>query len=44
LTDTFAGIAPGNVPAFMVAQTAGALGAMALFRWLLREAAPRPAA
>jgi glycerol uptake facilitator-like aquaporin len=43
-TDTFAGIAPGNVPAFVVAQAAGALVAMTLFRWLLREAAPRPVA
>jgi len=38
LTDTFAGIAPGGVPAFILAQTAGALVAMAVFGWLL---APR---
>jgi glycerol uptake facilitator-like aquaporin len=36
-TDTFAGIAPANVPAFMAAQVAGALAAMAVFGWLLRE-------
>jgi glycerol uptake facilitator-like aquaporin len=36
-TDTFAGIAPANVPAFMAAQLAGAFAAMAVFGWLLRE-------
>jgi len=36
-TDTFAGIAPANVPAFMAAQVAGAFAAMAVFGWLLRE-------
>ena len=35
LTDTFAGIAPGGVPAFILAQTLGALVALALFGWLL---------
>ena len=35
LTNTFAGIAPGNVPMFIVAQVLGALGAMALMQWLL---------
>jgi glycerol uptake facilitator-like aquaporin len=32
LSDTFAGIAPESVPAFVVAQVAGALAAMALVR------------
>ena len=35
LTDTFAGIRPMDVPAFIVAQCAGALAATALFAWLL---------
>jgi glycerol uptake facilitator-like aquaporin len=35
LTDTFAGIAPGGVPAFILAQTVGALAAMTVFDWLL---------
>ena len=35
LTNTFAGIAPSNVPMFIVAQVLGALGAMALMQWLL---------
>jgi glycerol uptake facilitator-like aquaporin len=34
LSDTFAGIAPAGVPAFIVAQFAGALAAIALSRWL----------
>lgn len=34
-TDTFAGIRPLDVPAFVVAQLAGALGAVALFQWLV---------
>src|SRR5919201_259633 len=33
-TDTFAGIRPADVPAFVVAQLAGAFAATALFRWL----------
>ena len=42
-TDTFAGIRPGDVPAFIMAQTAGALAATALFRWLLAsQPAGRP--
>jgi glycerol uptake facilitator-like aquaporin len=40
LTDTFAGIRPGDVPGFIMAQLLGAGAATALFRWLL---APRPA-
>lgn len=35
LTDTFAGIAPSSVPAFIAAQLVGALAALLLFRWLL---------
>jgi glycerol uptake facilitator-like aquaporin len=34
LSDTFAGIAPAGVPAFIAAQLAGALGAVVLSRWL----------
>lgn len=37
-TDTFAGIRPLDVPAFVVAQLAGALAAVALFRWLVPPA------
>jgi len=40
LTDTFAGIRPGDAPGFIVAQLLGAGAATALFRWLLP---PRPA-
>jgi glycerol uptake facilitator-like aquaporin len=36
-TATFAGIAPGDVPAFVTAQIAGAFVAMVLFGWLLRN-------
>jgi glycerol uptake facilitator-like aquaporin len=39
LTDTFAGIQPADVPAFMGAQVCGALLAVFLVRWLLAEAA-----
>lgn len=34
LSDTFAGIAPRNVPGFIAAEFAGALAATALFAWL----------
>ena len=34
LSDTFAGIAPADAPAFIVAQVIGALAALALSRWL----------
>jgi glycerol uptake facilitator-like aquaporin len=34
-TDTFAGIRPADVPAFIVAQLLGAFAATALFRWLV---------
>ncbi len=37
LSDTFAGIAPSSAPAFIAAQIAGALTAMVVFNWLLRE-------
>ena len=33
-TNTFAGIRPIDVPAFLIAQTVGAAAAIALFRWL----------
>jgi glycerol uptake facilitator-like aquaporin len=35
LSDTFAGIRPADVPAFIVAQLAGAAAATMLFRWLV---------
>jgi glycerol uptake facilitator-like aquaporin len=35
LSDTYAGIAPGDVPAFLAAQFLGAVTAAALLRWLL---------
>jgi len=34
-SDTFAGIRPGDVPGFIVAQLAGAMAATILFRWLV---------
>ena len=34
LTDTFAGVRPVDVPAFVLAQVVGAIAATALFRWL----------
>lgn len=37
LSDTFAGIAPGSVPPFIVAQLAGAVAASGVFAWLLYE-------
>ena len=37
LSDTFAGIAPAGVPAFIVAQLAGTLAAVILSHWLWRE-------
>jgi glycerol uptake facilitator-like aquaporin len=36
LTDTFAGIAPSDVPMFVVAEFVGALVGMLLMRWLLQ--------
>ena len=38
LTATFAGIAPGHAPAFIVAQLLGGLAGMAVTLWLLRDA------
>jgi glycerol uptake facilitator-like aquaporin len=35
LTDTFAGIRPADVPAFVLAQLLGAMAATLLFRWLV---------
>jgi glycerol uptake facilitator-like aquaporin len=43
-TDTFAGIAPANAPAFVLAQFAGALGAVGFAGWLFEARAIRPAA
>ena len=37
-TDSFSGIRPLDVPAFVIAQLVGAVLAVALFRWLLGEA------
>ena len=37
LSDTFAGIAPLSAPAFIAAQIAGAIAALFVFSWLLRE-------
>ncbi len=39
-SDTFAGIRPADVPGFIVAQLAGALAAVALFRWILPDPSP----
>lgn len=41
LSDTFAGIAPGNAPAFLIAQIIGAILALAVSGWLWRSAARR---
>jgi glycerol uptake facilitator-like aquaporin len=37
LSDSFAGIAPGDVPAFVAAQLVGAFAAAALARWLFAD-------
>ncbi len=37
LSNTFAGIAPSSAPAFVVAQLVGAVAAVAIFGWLLKE-------
>jgi glycerol uptake facilitator-like aquaporin len=42
LTGTFSGIAPGDVPAFVLAQVAGALAGTGLAGWLLAEASAMP--
>ncbi|HEY2481891.1 MAG TPA: MIP/aquaporin family protein [Caulobacteraceae bacterium] len=41
LSNTFAGIAPGSAPAFILAEFAGAVVASALFSWLLKGALTR---
>jgi glycerol uptake facilitator-like aquaporin len=41
LSDTFAGIRPSDVPWFIGAQLAGALGATFLFRWLVPDLSAR---
>jgi glycerol uptake facilitator-like aquaporin len=43
LTDTFAGIRPADVPAFVVAQGVGAAAATALFAWLVPSLPSRAA-
>jgi glycerol uptake facilitator-like aquaporin len=40
LSNSFAGIAPVSAPLFIVAQIAGAVAAVALFGWLLKEERP----
>ena len=40
LSDTFAGIRPMDVPAFIIAQFIGALAATFLFRWLVPDTRP----
>ena len=42
LTNTFSGIQPIDLPGFIVAELLGAVCAMALMSWLLREQAERP--
>jgi glycerol uptake facilitator-like aquaporin len=37
LSDTFAGIAPSSAPTFIAAQFAGALAAVTVFSWLLKQ-------
>ena len=44
LSDTYAGIAPGGVIAFITAQIGGAFAAVALARWLWTASRPQPAA
>jgi len=41
LSNTFAGINPGDAPAFFAAELAGALAAAYLFGWLFAEQAPK---
>ncbi len=40
LTDTFAGIRPGDLPGFILAEIAGAVAALLLAGWLLAETKP----
>jgi glycerol uptake facilitator-like aquaporin len=44
LSDTFAGIAPSGVTAFILAQLAGAVAALAISQWLFVEERHAPAA
>jgi glycerol uptake facilitator-like aquaporin len=44
LSDTFAGIAPANVPAFIAAQVLGMLAAVAIASWLWPSRADAPSA
>jgi len=46
MSDTFAGIAPADVPAFWAAQIVGAVGALAVSNWLFgeKEAVAKPTA
>ncbi|UDF04419.1 MIP/aquaporin family protein [Asticcacaulis sp. AND118] len=44
LTDSFAGIAPASVPAFIVAQTTGAVAGFLIFNWLLKAPPAAPPA
>ena len=37
LTDTFSGIRPADIPGFITAETAGAVAAVIMFRWLLPD-------
>jgi len=37
LTDTFSGIAPASIPGFVLGQTIGAAGAVALFGWMFKQ-------
>ena len=41
LSDTFAGIAPGDAPGFIVAELLGALASAWLFGWLFAPEKPR---
>jgi glycerol uptake facilitator-like aquaporin len=42
-SDTFAGIAPSNVPGFVLAQCVGTLAAIALAPWLWKTVLVKPA-
>ncbi|HXG83652.1 MAG TPA: MIP/aquaporin family protein [Pyrinomonadaceae bacterium] len=42
MSDTFAGIRPADVPAFIVAQLFGAVAATMLFRWLIPVTTEKP--
>jgi len=44
LSDTFAGISPSHVPAFILAQCLGALAALPAARWLFANTKPDSAA